>query len=462
MSHASSDSTSAGLARLRTIHLFLLLPWIAVVVAARQSIKDNSFLWHIRAGTLQLDAGEVLRTDPFSFTFGGKPWRTQSWLVDVLYGVLERQFGHDLAWVSWMNILVFGFTLLLAGVVLWRNARSVPATAAVLFMLGWLAVPYVNPRPVAFSYLLLVGLMAALELKLRWAVPLLIWIWAALHGSFILGLGLVVLHALRRRDRSWIRPIVLATLTASLTAHGLALWQVLARFGQSREALDLITEWQPPNLTGVATLPYAAFVLLVLIGASRSAIEPPDLWVVAPFLLFGLTSGRAVIVGALVVSPFVARALVDLAPVRPRSEESGGPPAVIVALVGAAILVLPFLLSAQTEVLNDSRFPVRASDFLAPVPTFHTDVAGGYLIFDRWPDQLVFTDDRAELFGGEFFKAFVDTRGAVPGWEEVLVEWGIEQVLVRNEDPLAGVLDIHPDWSLVYRDADHVVFAERR
>lgn len=459
---SQTRSSRAGLARLRTTHLFLLLPWIAVVVAARQPIRDNSFLWHVRAGTLQLDAGEVLRTDPFSFTFGGSPWRTQSWLVDLLYGVLERQFGHGLAWVSWMNIAVFGLTLLIAALVLWRSTRSVPATAAVLFLLGWLIVPYVNPRPVAFSYLLLVALMATLELRWRWAVPLLIWIWAALHGSFVLGIGLVVLEALRLRDRNWVRPIVLSALAASLTAHGLALWQVLARFSQSREALDLITEWQPPNLTNIATLPYAVFILLVLVGATRGVITPRDLWVVAPFLLFGLTSGRAVIVGALVISPFVVRALLDLAPGPGRSERTDGPPPLVVMLVGAAIVVLPFFLSARAEILDESRFPVAAAEFLAPVPTFHTDVDGGYLIYARWPEQPIFTDDRAELFGGEFFRAFVDARGAVPGWDDVFAQWEIEQVLLRTDDPLAGVLEARSDWSTVHRDTDHVVFALRR
>jgi len=456
-----SQSTSSGDVRagfrLRTIHLFQLVPWIAIVVAARQPIRDNSFLWHVRAGTLQLDAGEVLRTDPFSFTYGGRPWRTQSWLADVAYGALERQFGHALSWVSWLDIALFGATLVLMAMLIHRATRSVAATAVSVFVLGWLAVPFVNPRPVAFSFLALVALMAALERRFRWAVPLIIWIWAALHGSFIVGIGLVVLDAVRRRDRSATRLVGLSILAASLTAHGLAIWEVLAQFGRSRDALGLITEWQPPNLMSIPTLPYAALIVVVLIGATRRSIATGDLWVVAPFLVFGLTSGRAVLVGAIVVLPFAAQALSD--PVGPKPDnQTGGPPPALVGAVGVVILILPFLLAAGPASLDEERFPIDAAAVLAPVPTFHGDVEGGYLIFERWPEQLVFTDDRAELYGGEFFRAFVEARGAVPGWEALFMEWDIAQALLPVDAPLAGVLASSNEWSEEFRDSAFVVF----
>ena len=54
--------------RLTVRHLFVLVPVLGVFAAAAKAITDNSFLWHVRAGTLQLDTGEVLRSDPFSFT----------------------------------------------------------------------------------------------------------------------------------------------------------------------------------------------------------------------------------------------------------------------------------------------------------------------------------------------------------------------------------------------------------
>jgi hypothetical protein len=442
---------------LRTAHLFLLLPWIAVGVAALRPIRDNSFLWHVRAGTLQLDRGEVLRQDPFSFTFGGEPWRTQSWLIDLLYGHLERTFGPGLGWVPWMNLIVFATAMALVGALAWRWAQSVPATVIALFATAWLAIPYVNPRPVAFSFVAVTALALAIDRRLRWAIPLIIWVWAAAHGSFVMGIGLVVLVGLQRRDRAAVRDAVASVVAASLTAHGLASWGILASFSGSREALSLIVEWQPPNLTEIPVVPYAGLIALMLVGAARGALRQNELWVVVPFLLFGLTSSRAIIVATLVLAPYAARILADLLPIGGLAR-SGKPPVVVIGAVGTIMLVLPLLISPEPGGLDDERFPVAAAPALDPVPTFHGDADGGYLIYAEWPELEVFVDDRAELYGGDFFHALVDTRGAAPGWEDVMDEWGIEQVLISSESPLAGALEVDAAWEQTYADDRFAIY----
>ena len=74
-------------------HLVLLVPFVALVIDAWAPIRDNSFLWHIRAGELQANAGEVLVADPFSFTMLGERWLTQSWLAELLYSWGESNWG---------------------------------------------------------------------------------------------------------------------------------------------------------------------------------------------------------------------------------------------------------------------------------------------------------------------------------------------------------------------------------
>ena len=75
-------------------------------------------------------------------------------------------------------------------------------TALVLFFVAWLILRTLVPRPVVFSHLLLAALIVVLgERRLRWTVPLLMWVWAAVHGSFVIGLGLIGLEAIRTRAR---------------------------------------------------------------------------------------------------------------------------------------------------------------------------------------------------------------------------------------------------------------------
>ncbi len=68
----------------RLIHAAPIVPLFIVALIAARSISDNSFLWHIRAGAVQLADERVILSEPFSFTMLGAPWRTQSWLVELL------------------------------------------------------------------------------------------------------------------------------------------------------------------------------------------------------------------------------------------------------------------------------------------------------------------------------------------------------------------------------------------
>ncbi len=439
--------------RLSVRHLFVLVPVAGVVVAAARAITDNSFLWHVRAGTVQLDAGEVLRFDPFSFTAQGEPWRTQSWIADLLYGTLERWTG-DLSWVWPLVAVTMAITLALVGIAVYRESANPVAVAIVLFFTAWLVLRTLVPRPVVFSHLLLAALVVVLaHPRLRWTIPLLIWLWAGLHGSFIIGLGLMVLEAIRSGRRELWGVLGLSVVTASLTAHGLALWGVLSEFAASRGALDLIQEWAPPDLTDLSTAPYALFIGAVILAAARGRIGARDLIVVLPFLLFGLTSYRALIPAALVLAPWVARAIeVPATSRRPESTLVNGAIAVVVVVVA---VWLGFGRAGSLP--DDEQFPVAAVAALAPGPLFHGDSVGGYLIYASWPDRLVYTDDRAELYGEQRFQEFVDVRAGRHGWEDVLRSHDINQALLAADTTGLQEVLAGSGWSETYRDADFVV-----
>jgi hypothetical protein len=441
--------------RLSVRHLFVLVPVAGVVVAAARAITDNSFLWHVRAGTVQLDAGEVLRVDPFSFTAQGESWRTQSWIADLLYATLERWTG-DLSWVWPMVALTMTIALTLVGIAIYRESGNPLVVAAVLFFTAWLVLRTLVPRPVVFSHLLLAALVVVLaHPRLRWTIPLLIWLWAGLHGSFIIGMGLIVLEAVRSGRRELLGVLGLSAVSASLTAHGLALWGVLGEFAASRGALDLIQEWAPPDLTDPSTAPYALFIVAVLFAATRGRIATRDLIVVLPFLLFGLTSYRALIPATLVLAPWVARAIEVPAP--STRTESGLLNGAIALVVVATAVWMGF--ERAESMPDDELFPRSAVAALAPGPLFHGDAVGGYLIYAEWPDRLVYTDDRAELYGEELFQEFVDVRAGRDGWREVLERYDIDQALLAADSTGLQEVLVASGWSESYRDPDFVVLS---
>ncbi len=165
------------------------------MIDAWAPMRDNSFLWHIRAGELQTVAGQVLTADPFSFTMHGEPWLTQSWLAELLYSWGERNWG--LGFVPPMMLLMTSITFLGIGLIAYRRSRSVSGTAVVLILSTVLLLSFSGAETGHLLLCLFVLVILAWERpSARWTVPFLFWIWASMHGSFILGLAYVGLTLL--------------------------------------------------------------------------------------------------------------------------------------------------------------------------------------------------------------------------------------------------------------------------
>ena len=177
------------MAQLRVAHLRFLVPFVAIAWRASQPIGDNSFLWHVRAGTLQIDRGQVLTADPFSFTESGAAWRTQSWLAELGYGWLERTSG-GIGWVPTMKFLAVSLAVGLVGLVIYRvSNRSHWVTLGALVLMLWQSSPFAVARPALLGFVLLACVVAIAHSNRRplWALPLLFWLWASVHGDAVHG-----------------------------------------------------------------------------------------------------------------------------------------------------------------------------------------------------------------------------------------------------------------------------------
>ena len=438
--------------RLTPGHLILLIPWVGLVIGATSPIRDNSFLWHVRAGTLQLDLGRVLRTDPFSFTLQGAPWRTQSWLLELGYGLLER-WTNGLGWVPVMLVVVGTLTFLLIGLSVHRRAGNLLVTGIVMVLFTWLGLAFQVPRPVLMSFLFLALLVVMVDHGITWAVPLVLWVWASVHGSWVLGIGYLGLEAFasRRSLKPVMRTLIASLITVSVTAHGVGVWEILLAFVRNRDALRLITEWAVPDILSVPYLPYALAIAALLVATAKGAVETRRLWLIVPFLLFGLTSGRSLFPAAIVLAPWIVwmpSARTDLAYPLPRRPE-----AVVNALIAVVILMAPLAVCAGVRWRIDSAaFPIHAARYLTEGRVWSDDTTGGFLIYAYWPEREVFIDDRAELYGAEFMREFVHANNGDPVWRNVFERHGIDQALVRRDSGIARALD-DARWNVRYEDS---------
>ena len=349
--------------------LILLIPWVALVIDAWTPIRDNSFLWHIRAGELQSTVGTVLQQDPFSFTRLGADWLTQSWLAELGYAWGESTFG-GLGFVPWMLLAMTTVTFVGIALVSYRRSQSLMTTAIVSLLTVVLMISFLVPRPVLFSFALFAGVLVSWEAsKGRWALPFLFWIWASVHGSFVIGLAYVGLSLIARKEWKWLPTVIVSGLVTLATAHGIGVIQMLIDFEEARDTLALLSEWQRPGLTSPVFIPFLVGLVLVVVGLVSKRLPWSQLWVVIPFAVLGLTSLRAVPPAWLGLVPAVAMALGPLE--LGTSRRFGAAPAAIFA---SAVLILPFLVRGDGE-LSETRFPIAAVAELENVKTFHDDRA---------------------------------------------------------------------------------------
>lgn len=424
----------------RRRHVWIVAPFIALIAPLGRALSDNSFLWHVRAGTVQLGTGEVLRTDPFSFTAAGEPWRTQSWLAELGYGWLERTSGG----VGWSMTLVL-FCLLSSGLLVVLRASRRGVAVPVLFGVGLLFVlqtfSFAVPRPVVLSYPLLAAIAVLIDdddAEL-WLAPAIIWLWASLHGSFPLGIGLLALDALRRRSVRRTAVTGVSVVVASLSAHGLAIWGILGDFLANRETLSFIEEWSRPSPTDLRALPFFAVVALLVVLTMMRRIGVRDLVVALPFAVFGLTAVRNMLPALVVVAPVVAAALTSASSSAPTAADDRDDVPIANAFLVASVIAALIVVAALPRSLSAERFP--STDLVVALDegrVVHDDAVGGYLIWAAGPDRQVFIDDRAELYGPQ---AFETMRDVLAGDLDALAATGATQALVGRDEPLVARLE---------------------
>jgi len=437
----------------------LLVPIIAGTAFGAASVAfplgDNDVFWHLATARETIAHG-LVRTDLFSWTVAGQPVSTDQWLGQLLW------YGAYLL-SGWSGILALrtAAVALLAGTIVWSALRERPrgpliAVVAALPALGLSRMISVE-RPELFGFLCFATLVPLLRsaragsTRALVALPILIAAWADLHGSFALGVALVVAvcaeGALRdapSRRRGYALTAILATLATLLTPAGPGVWS--APGFHLLNPPRLIQEWAVPDVTTLPGLVFAAAIVLTFATAALAPSRDRAAAVVLlPVLLLSLIAVRQTPFFAIAAAPFLARhgpdALVTLrrAASRRATASVAPPPGPRIDLV-AAILGLAILgaaVAAGPKVPDLGRYPVAALPLLAPGPGLLNDYDwGGFLIWSA-PRTPVFVDGRLTPYLPEVVADYTTIVGARPHWREAISRRGVRELLVRPDAPVA-------------------------
>ena len=457
--------------------------------------SDGDLFAHIRMGLGILGDHAVPRMSELGLASSGAPMTSPAWLSEVLFAGAWRTGGLALVVVI-AAAAIAGAHATVAWLLRARGAdlRWVTVGALVSVALGsshWLA------RPHAFSLLaaaLLIVLLEQDDARRLFAAAPLMALWVNLHGAWVYGVVIMVLHTLGRaidarrgagdpdaRRDPGIRWMALAAAAAAtlLNPYGLALHRdVLASLSDPTLA-TYIDEYRAPGYRQLGDQLFLATALatLVIFARGRAAVRMSSLFVVVATLAAACMAGRNIALFSVTGWPLVA---LYAASEHARRQEpssftefsrresravvgSWGAPTVV-ALLAFGILGGSFggrqIIAAD---VNPARFPVAGIAELrnasTPVPSSERIFApwdwGGYLAF-VWPRHRAFIDPLK--FSADGVAAYGDILLARGGWERELDQWKITTVITPTHGRLADGLAQRPGWTLRHADATAAIF----
>ena len=86
---------------------------------------------------------------------------------------------------------------------------------------------------------------------------------------------------------------------------------------------------------------------------------------------------------------------------------------------------------------------------------------GGYLIWRLYPEQRVFIDGRADVYGDAFIDEYLQVYQLRENWREPLDRYRVSLAIIDKGSPLSTVLNESPDWERRYVDEKAAIFVKR-
>ena len=452
------------------------LPVLATLIGNLATV-DLTYL--VRAGGEILDTGAIPSVDSWTFTAAGLPWVDQQWGAEVLFAGVFRIGG----WTGLVLLRAVLVGIIFGCIYATCRRRGLAVRPAALLTLITFAVAAVALGLRAqtfgmafFAVLLLLVVDRRAHPGRLWAIPLLVLVWANVHGSFFLAtlvLGLAWLEDLHDRVEHPHRVLAVAivsALAACVTPFGPSVWIYAAGLTTNSQVTNEIAEWQA---TSIRTVPGVLFfgslvgVVVVLARRGRPAPWPTLAWL-GVFFLIGVYAARGVAWWPLAAVVAVAGLLAD--PARePEAPEPVAPPvfrrlnaAIAVAFIVVGIVLLPVwrpidprldapkgvLLYAPPGITATLRDLARPGDRL-----FNPQEWGSWFEFSL-PDLPVAMDSRIEFYPADVWRDYDSVLAGREGWEDRIKSWGatIAVMAARDQPTIDRFTKI--GWRSVYSDED--------
>jgi hypothetical protein len=451
-----------------------------------QSMADPDIWWHLRNAQTLMTTHRFIGTDTYSFTAKGTPWINHEWLSELPFYFgwsIGREWGLYLVTIAIVELLILGIFLLA-----YKKSDSYSGSLTVSILAAILSTVTYGPRTILFGWLYLVVELLLLHAitnrpQLAWTLPLLFACWVNTHGSWMIGmivmLATIALEAInfRRGDlfSEGLSQDRLATLLVApiLSIGALFLnpygWRMVAypfdlAFHQKLNVAN-VQEWKNLDLhspRGMILLSVLALFPLSQLCRSRSW----KLYEVV-YLYLGIyaafTYVRFLVLFSILSVPVLAASFAWSD--RNESKDENQIPLTKAALAFFLIcLMIGRYRSAERSIQQeDAAYPSEAMPLLAELHphgrVFNEYLWGGYMIW-HLPEIPVFIDSRVDIFEyNGTLKDYLDIV-RVENSLALLDKHKIQYVFFERDTPLVYLLEHAGGWRMDFARGN-IVLIER-
>ena len=435
----------------------LLIP--ALLGSSKTIFNDGDVSWHIATGQWILNHRALPHTDPFSFTWAGKPWVPIEWLAEVIYASAYRLAGYG----GVAAVVTAALMALHAAVYLnarrWIRPALLPIVAmdfALIPML--LARPHVLTWPILAFWLLLMTRAREQDRAPPLPAALLMTLWANLHGGFVFGLAIAALFGLEalvmsadkaRAFRQWVIFGLCCGVAVWINGNGFEGVIHPLRFTHL-QMLPLIDEWRPSSPKVTPFFFGVLAVTLALIIWKRPRL-PWTRWVLlAGFLSLAMLQARHQAMLAIVAATILPQGFGNAEGEGAALDQSTR----WVALAGAAFLLAVRALVALQPPDNDAnpwKLIAAVPPELRSQPVLNGYSMGGPLILSGIRPYI---DGRGDMYGDQLVLGYyVIAHGNREAFAAAVQRWNIRWAMVPNDSKgLVALLKSTPGWRRIRGD----------
>lgn len=506
--------------------VLVILFFSSFLFSISKPVSDSDIFWHIKTGEWIYENRSLPDKNPFSFTGSGqdelaeKFTLKQYWLAQlVIFGFYRAAGFYGI--IALRHLLYIGIVLILYRMI--RN-KGISVSASILFLTFpvYFSTIWFGERPNNLSFLLAVILIYLLEgmnkayseqrierandeplsptptttlHPVRYTLlPLVMLLWANMHGGFIFGVAIIVLYMITegvrllsgrgKDDNAGKRRLffIICTTSILITLVNPNTYKVIpiilklsgsVSYKISSEMRSTIEYANSGDYRGLMII--AALALPVLLRIRQLGFR--RLLIYAFFTALALSGERYMPFLVFISIPIIAELWGKSLDGISEKMERFYVPVLAVFVFSAFLCTNNFKDSVFKNPVIAPYYPEAAVEFIKserPQGNLFNDYNnGGFLLLSLWPDYKVFIDSRGLIYESSLpayekvmFLGSLRNTGGIPEWKKILKEYNINTILIPAVDTrntgffvrLIRRLAEDGEWHLVFVDKEALLF----